>query len=401
MCTIIAKNYLAHARTLAQSFLQHHPSGKAFVLLTDEGEGHVNDQGEPFEWISVRDIGLPDANALRFRYTLLEFNTAVKPFLMDYLIRQRGADKLVYFDPDILILQRMDELFRLMDRTSIVLTPHILAPMPDDRLYPSEKDVLQAGVYNLGFIAVTNTPETLRMLAWWKERLLVYCLAEPENGYFVDQRWMDMAPALFEGVHIEKSPGYNAAYWNLHERAIAYEDGMFLANGKPLSFYHFSGFTADLSRISRHSNRYEWPAFPNLRALFQLYANRLAANGHARFSQLRYTYGFFDNQVRIPPIARSIYRQLGHGAQRFGNPFSTLTPDGFYQWLFFPQQTPTFLPRLLNEIYESRPDIRRVFPDPAGTQRKPFLKWAKEFIPIEYGVDSAVWNPVMDAAATR
>ncbi|THF79052.1 glycosyltransferase family protein [Cohnella fermenti] len=401
MCSIISKNYLAHARTLAQSFLRHHPTGKAFILLTDEGEGQIPAQGEPFEWVYVRDIGLPDADSLRFRYDVVEFNTAVKPFLMEYLFVSRGVDKLVYLDPDILITQRMDELFRLMDRTSIVLTPHILTPMKDDGLRPSETDLLQAGIYNLGFLALTRSAEAMRLLGWWKARLLAYCLMKPESGYHVDQRWMDFVPALFENVHILKSCGYNAAYWNLHERTVASEDGMFLVNGEPLLFYHFSGFTADLSQISRHQTRFSWEQVPGLRPLFLQYARRLAENGHATLSSLGYTYGFFDNQVRIPPFVREVYRKLGEEAKRFGNPFATLDPGGFYQWLFFPQRSPTGLPRLLHEIYETRPDLQRAFPSPTGAQRGEFLKWARPFIPLEYGVEPKLWNPVMDVAMTR
>ena len=32
-CTIIARNYLAHARVLASTYLEHHPEGSFSVLL--------------------------------------------------------------------------------------------------------------------------------------------------------------------------------------------------------------------------------------------------------------------------------------------------------------------------------------------------------------------------------
>jgi hypothetical protein len=36
ICTIIAKNYLAQARCLAESFYEQHPDGRMFVLLIDQ-----------------------------------------------------------------------------------------------------------------------------------------------------------------------------------------------------------------------------------------------------------------------------------------------------------------------------------------------------------------------------
>ena len=40
LCTIIAKNYVAFARTLAQSFLSQYSDGKVYVLIVDDFEGH-------------------------------------------------------------------------------------------------------------------------------------------------------------------------------------------------------------------------------------------------------------------------------------------------------------------------------------------------------------------------
>ena len=34
-CTIIARNYLAQARVLAETFREHHPDGRFFVLVID------------------------------------------------------------------------------------------------------------------------------------------------------------------------------------------------------------------------------------------------------------------------------------------------------------------------------------------------------------------------------
>ena len=58
VCTIVARNYLAHARVLASSFLEHHPDGIVSVCLLDEVDYVGNRETEPFEIISPYEIGI-------------------------------------------------------------------------------------------------------------------------------------------------------------------------------------------------------------------------------------------------------------------------------------------------------------------------------------------------------
>ncbi|PYI52120.1 hypothetical protein DLM86_21810 [Paenibacillus flagellatus] len=398
MCTIISKNYVAFARTLVESFLQHHPGGKAYVLLADDPEGLPGSRQELFEWVDLGEIGLPDAPSLKFKYNVTEFNTAVKPFFLDYLLRVRGHDKMVYFDPDILVLRNMDDVYQMLDDTAVILTPHILSPLPDDGKRPEEIDLLKAGVYNLGFLAISRSAASDRLLGWWKERLRHYCWLEPDRGFHVDQKWMDFAPAMFDGVYVSRDSALNAAYWNVHERKITYRDGVFHVNGKPLTFYHFSGFMPDLSGISRHQNRFGWSETADLYHLFRVYAAKLEKHGLAETSGYRYAYGRFDNGSKIPDVVRMLYRAAGPEASRFGDPFRTTDPGGFYRWLLAPLDGDGSIPRLLHEIYLRRGDLRSLFPDPLGANRRALLEWGRQYAPAEYGIDAADWNAAIDRA---
>ena len=88
ICTIIAKNYLAQARCLVESFLEHHPDGRAFVLLVDRPDGYYDPEQESFTTILAEDIGIPEFGVMTFRYTVLELSTAVKPFLINWKVIQ-------------------------------------------------------------------------------------------------------------------------------------------------------------------------------------------------------------------------------------------------------------------------------------------------------------------------
>jgi hypothetical protein len=63
------------------------------------------------------------------------------------------------------------------------------------------------------------------------------------NNIYVDQRWLDLAVASSNGIGVLRDPGLNVAYWNLHERALLPDEcGGWTVNGRPLKFFHFSGY---------------------------------------------------------------------------------------------------------------------------------------------------------------
>ena len=114
-CTIIAKNYLPMARVLADSWRIFHPDCPLFVLLLDSTEGFFDPAAEDFETIRVSELHIPNLPGFLFKYTVLEASTAVKPYLLDYLFRRYSIDKLLYLDPDILILNSLDGLGRSLE----------------------------------------------------------------------------------------------------------------------------------------------------------------------------------------------------------------------------------------------------------------------------------------------
>ncbi|MEM3648684.1 MAG: glycosyltransferase [Thermoproteota archaeon] len=364
LTTIAAKNYLANVRVLAKSFQKYNPDSRVIVLLIDYTEDYLAVANESFEVITIEELGalIPDLYGFIFQYDILELATAVKPYLFQYLYNKYGLRKLLYLDPDIMVFNSLDQVERLLDNYQMILTPHILSPI-EDRFFPSEHDILKAGVYNLGFLALRFEKESLRFVDWWAKHLYKQCLVDLPENLFVDQRWMDFAPAM-ASVLILKEPGYNVAYWNFHERKITEKHGNFKVNDRPLFFAHFSGFNPfKPQEFSRHQNRFNMSELGDGSKLFGIYLEELINNGYKEMSRLDYSWATFSNGERIPKIARRIFLKLEDRAH-FGNPFLADVEGSFYNWLL--EKRAKNLPKLLEAIYFDRPDLQRAFPNPAS-----------------------------------
>jgi glycosyltransferase involved in cell wall biosynthesis len=405
-CTIVSKNYVAYARVLARSFREHHPQGRFFVLLVDRNEGKIDPAAEPFELVEIETLrNVPRLDAFLFKYTLLEANTAVKPFFLEYLIETYQLENLVYFDPDILILSSLDRLAELVAGTSIVLTPHLTEPIADDA-YPNEQAILMSGSFNLGFIALRMTEASRALLRWWQERLYDKCLVRIPEALFVDQKWMDLAPGLFKEVLVLHDPGYNVAYWNLHGRTVTIEADGPQSNGRPLVFFHFSGIDPQsLEGVSKHQNRFRLGDIGGAADLYRRYAALVLAEGHLASKPWPYAFGRFSNGVVVPDVARSLYHGLGEAKQKsFGNPFEVEGEGSFFRWLNAPQSggapAEPYLSRLLHHFYGQRPDLQAAYPDPTGEHFAGFSAWLLEAGRFELKLDP-IWLDAVQKPSAR
>lgn len=308
--TIVSNNYLHFARTLLQSVAVHHPEAKRYCVIVDRDPVPARALAEEFEAIALEQLALPDGQDFLFQYTVLELNTAVKPWAMQHLLRL-GHEQVIYIDPDIRLYQPLHEVVQLLEQGSdIVFTPHLLDPITDG-YRPTELDIRRAGTYNLGFCAVRQSGNTHRYLEWWQGKLHHDCVVAVDKGIFVDQSWMDLVPGMFERVAVLRHPGYNIAYWNLAQRTVSLGDaGQVLVNGQPLVFFHYSGLNPlQPHNVSKHQNRF---TFENInaptRGLFEDYARVALGNGAASYSRLPYGFDHYANATPITASERALFR---------------------------------------------------------------------------------------------
>jgi glycosyltransferase involved in cell wall biosynthesis len=308
--TICSNNYMPAARTFLTSARQHHPEADLFVCLADRRIDIPGLYDPDWTVLEAEELRIPDFRSFRFRYDIIELNTAVKPYMFRYLFDELGYDAALYFDPDIEIFRPLNGVVTpLREGASFVLTPHLCAPS-EDEAEPNDFTIMRAGIYNLGFLGAGRGLESQRIIDWWARRVRFYCISAQEQGIFVDQKFMDLVPGFAPHAHVSPDITLNVAYWNIRQRQLEQEGEGWTVGGEKLTFFHYSGFDPQKpTRLSKYDPGMDEAMPKPLRRLTAGYAERLLANGHGTVSSSTYAYGRFASGTTIHPLIRQMFRE--------------------------------------------------------------------------------------------
>lgn len=391
--TIVSNNYLHYANTLFESLKEHAPEADLILGLCDLITADTNCPLAD-DLIPIKSLDIPQLSTFIYQYSILELNTAIKPYIIEVLMK-RGYQKIIYFDPDIQVFHSLGEMIGLLDQYNVLLTPH-LTNILDDEKTPTELQILQAGSYNLGYIALRSCEECQRLVKWWQKKLYKGCVVDLTRSLFVDQKWMDLVPSMFEGVFINRNPGWNIAYWNLNHRNLEQQHGTkFIVDGHPLTFFHFSGFSTNSNTLSKHQNRFNKNSSAPLQALCNAYELALLRNGLEHFQHLPYAFSHFADGTLIPDSARRLIRTwTNHGdinffdtqhCARIHAELNRTVPSG---------PNGLQLTALALALWESRKDLREAFPAVENIDSQRFAEWVIESASREAGFSEVYLQPI-------
>lgn len=332
--TSVTNNYIPKARVLANSVKLFHPNWEFILVNAEPLPDHFDLDQEPFDRILPPDQwGIPDLNGWIFKHRVVEICTAIKGKMAYDLLQLPNTEKVIYLDPDIAVFNSLEPLVTLLDKHSILLTPHLLTPEKHRiAIMDNEISTLQHGVYNLGFLALAKRGEGPDFAAWWRDRLLEFCYDDIPNGLFTDQKWIDLAPAFFEDLHILRDPGYNVASWNLSSRVLSMDaEGRIMINGKfPLRFYHFTGFDSGAGAVM--TKRYS-EENSIVSEIWQWYHRALEKASRDGLNEYEWKYNYFDNGLPVTKEMRQIFRYNKEIQRYFDDPYDVERKDGgFSTW---------------------------------------------------------------------
>lgn len=309
--TIVSRSHLDRARTLAASLYRHEAGARLRCYLA---ERDIRDSDNPdglLELIPLAALQLPRQQQFCFRYGVKELATALRPFALLHTLRTTSSEQVVYLDSDTDVLQPLaGRCAQYLAEHAVAITPHLLAStLPTSS---REREILRAGVYNSGFIALRRNQAAGAFLQWWAARLEYWSIEDPLGGVLHDQRWLDLAVGLFPQIGIIRDPGINVAHWNMHERELSHGPSGWQVqvtgsnSASPLALLHFSGLNADRLSCYLDSGEEQREAYQRYAGLAADYRQRLAVE--AGKEQVEYSFHRFDDGQIINDAMREVVR---------------------------------------------------------------------------------------------
>ncbi|MEM9679575.1 MAG: hypothetical protein AAF901_04560 [Bacteroidota bacterium] len=244
--TIITGNYGHFALALHDSLLAYNPSVHYAVFISN---GHLETSieneiknRENILLVTPDDVKSNDlAVSLHEKYNETyhdAYRWGMKPLLLNHLLAL-GYERAIYVDSDIFFYSDYQFLFENLTECDVLLSPHWRSSDPDKDLSNFRLNFLD-GIYNGGFVGVSKGGE--KAMSYWAKLVLHNCEANRAEGYYVDQRYLDILPTRFEKVSHILHKGCNVANWNQVDcERVQQANGEVLINDQyPIVFIHYT-----------------------------------------------------------------------------------------------------------------------------------------------------------------
>jgi len=248
-CTIITGNYYAYALSLLESLCEYSENQISLhVFVSDESmeksflqDIQIQHKGIFFHYLD--DVQTEMAIKLNNKYhkTYMDaYRWSMKPVFMNYLIQEKGFEKVIYLDCDLFFYNKHDFLFDLLDEHRVILSPHWRCSDNPNDDFVNFKLNFQGGIYNGGYVGINN--KAVEIMNYWANLCLSACEINFENGFYVDQKYLDILHSKFEGIGVLRHRGANVATWNLldNKRSVNESGEVVINENYPIIFIHFT-----------------------------------------------------------------------------------------------------------------------------------------------------------------
>jgi FkbM family methyltransferase len=368
-CTVATRAELPAVRVLSTSFVTAHPDAGFAALIVD---AEPDDSGPGL--LTPGDIGVDQAELayLATAHTAERLCAVLRPRLLAHLLAEGSA--VLYLDPWTLVLGPFDDhLLPAVAHSGLTLIPRVLRPLPDDGLRPNAEELLAAGVYDPGFLAVATGAEPF--LDAWAEQTR----RAPGS---VDS-FLDGAPALVDH-HVLRERGIGLSVWNAAQRELTRsgDDRVLVDGAAPLRTINFAGFDPRrpwlLSAEVTDRPRVLLSEHPVLAELCAAYRNRLVRAGHGTDEE-PYRFAVLPDGTDIPDPLRTEFHAAWAAAERTGDapPPPAFGSDGgaFLTWAGEAVDGQPGSTRWAAAVWRADPELCQRFPDPFGTDAAAFRDW--------------------------
>lgn len=374
--TVATAPELPFARVLAASVREHHPDAQVVVVSADGAAPTGLPEG--VEGLGPDDLGLDVPPAQVAVLAPEAASLAVLVPALDRLLADGGD--VVVLAPDSLVLGPIDRL--LLGDAPVTLMGRAPTPPPDDGLHPDAKDLEHLPVIDPG--AFVMRPSSRDIVSLWRARAGASAWALPEDGSLCARL---LALRDEPGVATTMNPVGVLAWWTVTPGALGREHGRVTLGGEPVSLVRLPGFDVSLpTRLHPQLNRVRVSSDTHLRALLDDVTARLLAAGAdgGRVQSVLLP----DGRPLPPALAAMMAEALVAGALA-EPPADDRGWNVFWDYCNAPAGWGADLgmTRYLAALWESRSDLREVYPDVRGGDGPGYVGWAwvhgRDLVPDE------------------
>lgn len=166
-----------------------------------------------------------------------------RPVFIKYLNRVNNINKICLIDSDTYFFSNPDQILNETKSYSIAFCKHN---------FNRNENYLEKnfGKFNAGYIYFNLDNYGLKFLNDWSELCKDWCLFEPSDNKFSDQKYLEkLYDNMKENIKIIDNPGYNLAPWNLENKKINKKDKIVYVDSYQLVFFHFHGIKKLFKKI--------------------------------------------------------------------------------------------------------------------------------------------------------
>ncbi|MEV4318493.1 FkbM family methyltransferase [Actinocrispum sp. NPDC049592] len=362
-CTVATSSQLPAARVAAESYRAAHPGARFDILLVD---------GEPgSDVLTPADIGVDEHELamLATAYTAEQTRAVLRPQLLKTLLVN---GPVLYLDPWVLVLNRVDEVVReALKLVDFALVPRVLQPLPHDGLAPAPEDLIEAGVYEPGFLAVG--PGAVDVLTSWSQ----HARRSPEAA----ETFLDGLPAL-ASHQVLRNVGIGLSVWNAGQRDPDFVNNQYFVQAvpigdlEPLRTMHFHGFDPKqpwlLDAGITDKPRVLLSERPGLQSLCDDYRAKLVDAGPQAKGK---PFARLSDGTALPEPLRAEFRAEWQAG--FEPPPAATDEKAFLRWACAPVNGLPGSTLWSNAVWQDDPWLRERYPEPFGANADEFRLWCE------------------------
>lgn len=360
---------LPFTKVLAASIREHHPEARAIVIRADGAAADGLPEG--VESLGAADVGVdapsPAAADLSPERTAL---AALLPLLERTLA---DAGVVVTLAPDTILLGRIDALLDAETPVAVLGRRGIPSP-PEDELHPDADDLELLEPVDLGVLVLRAGDVARDAVAAWRARMDAAAWTLPEGGALAEL----LEPLLDDPAAttaLSAAP-HALAWWNVSAVTLGTDAGGGLtADGTRVGLLRLPDFDVALpTRLHPLLSRVRVSQDPVFHDLLADVSGRLlaAGAGGGRREPIRMPDG-----RPMPPAMSALMAEALASAAIDAPPRDPAGWERFYAFLNTPAEWGHDLgmTRYLDALWQSRDDLREVYPDVRGADGAGYVGW--------------------------